>query len=400
MGRTSSDLLFGSELWGRALERYAQATHLTIKIFDTDGRQILGPVHATPLFQLFVETTGYDPGLFIDCARGCLSQTISDRPAVMVSEFCGLAVIGTSLGLGEQIVGAAVGGYALVDFFQVAEAQRLAQDSGVGFKRLWQVTRAERPVPKQRLLQNGELLQILGDALLKENSRTRQYGAALSRTEAQLRALTARLLTSQEEERRRLARELHDDLIQRIATVENQVVRVRLGAEGSVSKGVDTELESIENHLGDMTRDVRSLSHGLHPSVLDDLGLEVALRQLARDFSEQTLEGAQFNSENIPGTIPSMIATTLYRIAQEALMNVRKHAPAASVAVTLSGSPTELRLTISDDGPGFNVKKNGDGLGLISMQERAHLVGGQVIITADPGHGTYIEVTIPLCESV
>jgi signal transduction histidine kinase len=279
MGTAESSPLFSSELWNRPLESYARATQLSLKVFDLNARQILGPVHATPLFQLF-EEKGYDPGIFMECVRRCLSQTSDVRPAVMVSEFSGLSVIGTSLVLDDQIVGAAVGGYVLVDFCQVSGAQRLAQNSGINFERLWRVTREQRPVPKQRLLLDGELLQVLGDAQLKENSRTRRYGAALSDTEAQLRALTTRLLTSQEDERRRLARELHDDLLQRVAALQNQVVRLRVGAEGSVGERLDKELEVIENSLGIMAHDMRSLSHGLHPSILDDLGLEAGLRQL------------------------------------------------------------------------------------------------------------------------
>jgi hypothetical protein len=101
----ASNPLFSSDLWRRALESYAKSTQLTIEVFDVTGRQIVGPVHATPLFQLFEETTGYDPGLFMECARRCLSQTTNDRPAVIVSEFYGLSAIGTSLVLDEQIVG-------------------------------------------------------------------------------------------------------------------------------------------------------------------------------------------------------------------------------------------------------------------------------------------------------
>ncbi|HEX3875421.1 MAG TPA: sensor histidine kinase [Bryobacteraceae bacterium] len=399
MRTAASSPLFGSDHWSRALESYAKATQLTIKMFDVDAAQILGPVHATPLFQLF-EEKGYDPGIFMECAQRCLSQTTDVRPAVMVSEFCGLAVIGTSLVLDDQIVGAAVGGYVLVDFCQASEAQRLAQNSGIKFERLWRVTREQKPVPKQRLLLDGELLQVLGDAILKENSRTRQYGTALSQTEAQLRALTARLLTSQEEERRRLARELHDDVIQRVAALQNQVVRLRLGAEGSVDGRTDKELEVIENGLATMADDMRSLSHGLHPSILDDLGLEAGLKQLVDAFREQTSQSAQFKAQDIPNTIPQVNATTLYRIAQEALNNARKHAVNSSVVVTLSGSSTELRLMIEDDGPGFNSSHTARGLGLISMRERADLVGGRVIVTGRPGRGTQVEAIIPMCENL
>ena len=108
------DVLFSSDLWLQALDRYASDTHLSVKLFDAGERIVFGPVHSTPLFQLF-EERGYDPGIFSKCARWCLHQT-DTRPAVMVSEVYGLAVIGTSLVLEGEIVGAAVAGYAFVDF--------------------------------------------------------------------------------------------------------------------------------------------------------------------------------------------------------------------------------------------------------------------------------------------
>jgi PAS domain S-box-containing protein len=176
-----NDVLFSSELWMRALESYARDTHLTVKLFGADLGVVLGPIHPTPFFQFF-EEVGYDPGMFAECARRCIAQTGS-RPAVMVSEFYGLAVVGTSLLLEGKTVGAAVAGYAFVDFSQLSEVQRLAHDAGIKagiqFERLWQIAREQRPVPKHRLILNGELLQTLGDALLRENLRTRQYEDAV-----------------------------------------------------------------------------------------------------------------------------------------------------------------------------------------------------------------------------
>lgn len=168
----SSDVLFSSDLWEVALQKYAEATHVTVKLFDAELRTVYGPIHPTPLFQLF-DKRGYDPGILVECARRCLRQT-KNRPAVVVAQAQGLAVVGTSLVLEGEVVGAAVGGYVLADFSQVSEIQGLARQAGIAFEHLWEVARQQQPVPQNRLVVHGELLQVLGDALLRENYRTRQ----------------------------------------------------------------------------------------------------------------------------------------------------------------------------------------------------------------------------------
>jgi signal transduction histidine kinase len=125
------------------------------------------------MFQLF-EVSNYDPGIIAECVRRCLAQTGS-RPVVIMSQFHGLSVIGTSLALEGEVVGAAVGGFVLLDFSQASEIQIIARDSGIRFEQLWQVAREQKPEPRQRLILMGELLQILADSLLSENYRTRQY---------------------------------------------------------------------------------------------------------------------------------------------------------------------------------------------------------------------------------
>jgi PAS domain S-box-containing protein len=171
-----SDPLFSPNIWRIALEKYASAVHLTVRLFDTDGGATFGPIHPTPLFQLFDEA-GYDPGIFAECARRCVAQT-DKRGAVLISQYHGLTVVGASLVLEGRTVGAAVTGYAFADFSQVSEIQRLAHQAGIAFERLWDIARKQPPVPRQRLAVQGELLQVLGDALLRENYRTRQHEQA------------------------------------------------------------------------------------------------------------------------------------------------------------------------------------------------------------------------------
>lgn len=186
MSTPAPDVLFSPDLWGRALESYARAAHLTVKLFDAQERTVLGPVHPTPLFQLFEEGIECDPGLFTQCARRCLSQ-VNGRRAEIVSSY-GLSVVGIPLVLDDAIVGTAVAGYTFVDFVHISEVQQLAKFCEVGFEGLWRVVREQKPVPQRRLILNGELLGVLGDALLNENRRTRQYEQALRTLEEISRA--------------------------------------------------------------------------------------------------------------------------------------------------------------------------------------------------------------------
>jgi PAS domain S-box-containing protein len=172
----SNDTVFRSDRWQPALEKFAGSAHMTIKLFDASACEVVGPIHPTPLFQLFDEK-GYDPGLFAECARRCLAQA-EERPAVLVSQLHGLTVIGAALTLEGEIVGAAVGGYVFADFSQVSEIQRLARQGGVAFPLLWDVARIQKPVSQSRLIVQGELLQVFGDTLLSEHHRTRQYEQA------------------------------------------------------------------------------------------------------------------------------------------------------------------------------------------------------------------------------
>ncbi len=193
----SSQVLFNPRLWQSVLEKYAATTGVTVALYGADGSGVLGPIHPTPLFQLF-EKNGYDPGIFSECARRCLAQTI-DRPAVVASEYYGLGAFGTSFVLQGNIVGAAVGGYVLRDFSQISEIHSLAHQSGISYADLWSLTRKQQPVPQSRLEAYGEVLQTLGDALLKEHARTRLHEADLADTRL-LQSVSAQLLIEEDAE--------------------------------------------------------------------------------------------------------------------------------------------------------------------------------------------------------
>src|SRR5579862_4903993 len=194
----------------------------------------------------------------------------------------------------------------------------------------------------------------------------------LNRTQEELRGLTAHLFTVQEEERQRVARELHDDISQRLSALEILLHEI----ETRDRKGVDLErIESARSLVQSLNTDVRQISHRLHPAILQDLGLPAALKAMVQEFGHRENMPATYTSQNLPEKWSSDAATALYRIAQEALRNVSKHAGKTHVKVLLAGVDHHLQLRVSDFGVGFDQESDNPhyGLGMISMQERARL---------------------------
>jgi PAS domain S-box-containing protein len=226
-------------------------------------------------------------------------------------------------------------------------------------------------------------------------------GRELERTHRELRAVAARLITAQEDERRRIARELHDDVAQRLAVLEWQLTDSRQQVRSDpVLEGLLDRLIALAAGISD---EVRQLSHSLHPSILEDLGLVHALRRLCEEF--QCAYGIAVHlTIAVPLSLvaPPPVAAALYRIGQEALHNSAKHGRKAAVTVELLRTPEDIRLTIGDSGPGFDqeaARAMGRGLGLLSMQERASLVSGILEVRSSVGTGTEIVVTVPLPSS-
>jgi two-component system, chemotaxis family, CheB/CheR fusion protein len=221
---------------------------------------------------------------------------------------------------------------------------------------------------------------------------------ALGRTQSELRALTANLFTSQEEERRRVARELHDDVSQQLALLHIELEKCEQRFSDA-PKGVSQNLQQLRQRTALLADDVRSISHRLHPSILDDLGLPQALKALVEEFGEREEMLANFIRRDVPLNLSKEVATTLYRITQEALRNISKHAGRTHAKVTLEGSDSRLRLEVADFGEGFDIQERRGGLGLISMEERARLVGGTFAVQSALGKGTTVTVEVPLPAS-
>jgi signal transduction histidine kinase len=211
------------------------------------------------------------------------------------------------------------------------------------------------------------------------------------------RALARRLLTAHEDERRRLARELHDDLSQRLARLSIDAARVERSIPASSEKEAARTMRTDLARLGD---DVHSLAYQLHPSVLDDLGLNEALKVECEQFSRRESIPARLTSFEAPVEVPSDVAVCLFRIAQEALRNAARHARAREVSLAVTIWNGGLRMTVSDDGVGFDSARTGfrRSLGHASMRERASLLGGTLEIESAPGRGTTVNVSVPLKE--
>lgn len=211
-----------------------------------------------------------------------------------------------------------------------------------------------------------------------------------------LQQLAAQLIEAQENERRTIARELHDDFGQRFAALS---MDLSLLNRADAATNRPEVIARMRNELLSMSNDVRNLSRSLHPSTLDDLGLVAALESECRLINERGLP-VEFYSNGSFDDLSKSTQATLYRIAQEALHNIVKHAQ-ANVAIVRLDRDAHIRLSIVDDGKGFNAEsaftaRKGRGLGLSSMQERARLLGGTLHIVSLPGQGTSVEVTLPL----
>ena len=171
----------------------------------------------------------------------------------------------------------------------------------------------------------------------------------------------------------------------------------------SSSDDVNRErLRAIRNEIAELSDDVRKLAYRLHPSILDHLGLAIALQSHVEEFGKREEIEAVFTQRNLPETIPQPLSTCLYRVAQEGLRNVAKHAKATRVVVRLVQSDHTLRLSIFDSGVGFDPVrvKERHGLGFVSMQERVRLVGGRMSIRSRQNRGTYLFIRVPLDSGV
>ena len=204
-------------------------------------------------------------------------------------------------------------------------------------------------------------------------------------------------IEAQEEEKARIARELHDDISQRIALLGMQFGFLKRSLGASTPR-VQQEIGEAYRQIADLASDIQALSHNLHPPKLELLGLKAAVTGLCKELTNRQDVIIDVSFENIPDALPPEISLCLYRVLQEALQNVLKHCPSRRAQVSLSGHADNITLTVDDSGPGFDTHeaKRRPGLGLTSMKERLKVVGGQLFIRSQPGHSTTIRAVAPL----
>jgi signal transduction histidine kinase len=227
---------------------------------------------------------------------------------------------------------------------------------------------------------------------------TREEITRRRQAEEELRNLGGRLIRAQEEERSRIARELHDDLNQRMAilAIELDLLRQKIPAQADLTTLVD----QLQTNAQEISSEIHRLSYRLHPSKLDHLGLAVALESLCAELSQNHEITIEFEQIGFPATISQDITLCVFRIAQESLRNVIKHSGARNARVLLRKASQVLHLSISDSGCGFDIDSPAStkGLGFISMKERLRLVDGHISVRSQPSRGTNIDVMVLLSD--
>jgi two-component system CheB/CheR fusion protein len=212
----------------------------------------------------------------------------------------------------------------------------------------------------------------------------------------EIRALAAQLITAQEEERRRVSRELHDSLCQKLASLAFDVENLAVALPSPAATRM--RLQKLRERAIQVSEEARHIAYELHPSVLDDLGLVVSLKALCDEFAKKEKMHVAFTAGKLPDSISQHVASGLYRITQASLQNVAKHAKAKHLSVALQVRDGHLVLSLQDDGVGFapQAVKGKGGLGLVSIGERARIMGGTIFIESKPGSGAQISVKVPL----
>jgi PAS domain S-box-containing protein len=245
-----------------------------------------------------------------------------------------------------------------------------------------------------QLVEGGEKFYTV---ILRDVSERLRAEEALRQSKEELRELAAAVSTTREEEQSRIARELHDELAQAMSMLKMDVALLR-GASPTEDADTLARLAKMERQIDTTIRAMRRIAADLRPLTLDDLGVFPAIESLVHDFQQRTGIGIELAIANPTRQLSVAQATAVFRVVQESLTNVHKHARATHAEVSIGEEHDELVVTVADDGVGFPAaeRRRTGGLGLMGVRERAYLLGGRCSIDSAPGEGTEIEVRIPL----
>ena len=390
-----------------ALEKYAAVNHVTVQVYGADGKLVAAAVNRTPLFDLF--SPGHSPGLFSTCARRCLTQS-GPSPPVVIEERYGISVVGTPLVLGDEIVGAAVAGYALTSHLTYREVVRLARDCKLAVDDVWALMRKELPVPRSVLPLRGELLGIVGNTLLSEHARSRE-----------LEATSLRLAEASEAKDRFLAVLSHELRTPLTAILGYAALIRRQKLDGP---SVARALEVIERNAKVQTRlieDLLDISRIISGSLLLDIRplvlgplIEAAVANAAPAAQAKGVELDVVLQPSAPPICGD--PGRVQQIVSNLLVNAVKFTPAGGrIQVRLQEREPEVQIIVHDTGVGIRREflpyvfdrfrqedasasrvHGGLGLGLAIVQHLVALHGGSITVESrGDGQGATFTVSLP-----
>lgn len=278
---------------------------------------------------------------------------------------------------------------------------------------------AEESLRQKKLLEENHQLQSSIQNLLGLHSQLRfkllgivtnkefrfspsSNGNQPSSFEATITSISRALIEAQEQERARIARELHDDINQRLALLTIGIEQAREDLIGASPSEVDHRMRELKQQVTGIAEDIHTIAHDLRSPSLEYLGFVPAVRKLAEELGRRHGIQIEIENDDVPTTVPAEISLCLFRIIQEALHNAARHSGTKHVEVRLQKTTDQIHLTLSDSGKGFDVAAiaSGQGLGLASMRERIRLVNGKIVIQSDQAVGTCIQAWVPLPASV
>jgi signal transduction histidine kinase/CheY-like chemotaxis protein len=401
--------LFDADVWGPALKKYGGVTHVTVALYDADGQLVCGPIHPTPIADLFGESD-YGSGFFDDCVQHCLrrAQTL---PEITLSSRHGVAAVAAPLVSNGEVTAAAVAGYHLIEFPQSITVERLARDVGLASARIWDVVRQEAPISRQRFVAQGELLRVLGEALLTEQYRMRQHVELSARLQAadaakdQFLAMVshelrgplnamlgwARLLRMQP--LKETAREHALETIERNALAQARLIEDLLDISRIVAGRMQIEPQPVA-----LAPVVQRAIEGISPMAASKaMRLDAQLQDLSAPVSGD--------------------AAQLQQIVTNLLSNAVKFTPpGGEVSIRLIASESEAELSVADTGEGITAEflphifepfrqqdssrtrvHGGLGLGLTITRHLVALHGGSIRAeSAGVGQGATFRIRLPL----